>query len=152
MNIAATAERFIIKSIRQGLSANETLTMLRGAGLGYRRQDFLTDYSRLAQLPRKSDVLKNINLYSRPSPRTMVQGGDWMLRQYRYVTKITMLIPSSGDTVTMYKTLSSDDLMNRNDIEQSALDNATQYEGQSQPVVQSIQLHQAFYRSDASFE
>lgn len=48
----------IEEAIREGLTANETYKMLKEAGEGYRRQDFLADYRRLSGKPKKEDAWK----------------------------------------------------------------------------------------------
>ena len=98
--VRGLAQTFLKGAASRGLSANATLAMLRDAGLGYRRTEFLSDFRVYHQLPDVTNRLKF-------TPKAYVPGKDLykdtegiQLSRYMYQVDIEIKKPGVPGTTT----------------------------------------------------
>lgn len=114
------ASGFINQGLALGLSANEIARTLSTAGLGVRRTDLLS-YVRTAknafgaatyQKGLKGDIL--------PNPSNFSGSRYFMKRRYAYVVQITGHNPITGESGTVFRTISTDTVLTNDQWEQEA--------------------------------
>lgn len=106
----ALAQPFLIRMVREGLSANEALEKLREMGLGYRRTVFLEDWREVAGVDKKKDFLKNIPRKYAFTDASTVEKEWYMRRKYSVVFKVTGTDLQTGERdVERFYTISTDE-------------------------------------------
>lgn len=97
----------IEKGIREGLKATALYEQVRGTPLGIRKQDFLSLYREIADVPKKEETVKYTpTKYLFPKEGVRVE--PWQLKQpilYKFETVL------QGETEPRYFSLYSDRLM-----------------------------------------
>lgn len=111
-------ENFIRKAITEGISANETLGILQDFGLGYRRQDFLADYRRLAEVPIKASRLASVNNRFAPTKELFTETKFDIPTNFRYSVKFSVTIDKTGEQADFYRWVQSDEQMTIGDIKE----------------------------------
>jgi len=93
----------------QGIGANKTIARLKEMGLPIRRQAGLALYRSYAGVPEKADTLKYIPKGKSPAKTSYTEPeGEAFFRQpYRYTVKFETYNTKTGETKTMYNSMSS---------------------------------------------
>jgi len=84
----ALAQPFLESLVQKGFGANDALDILKDAGIGYRRTDFLSDYRWIAKLPEQAYRLKYVPKKYTP-PSAFIQQMPWDLSE-NYMVRFTV--------------------------------------------------------------
>ena len=120
-NIRDFVQPFVKKAALMGLSANETLRILRSLGLGYRRSVFLADFRMYKKIPLLRNRLKYVPRKYRPSKDLFLQPKRWMSRRFAFTTEFRILKPETGEIFKMYSRVATDRWLTRGQAERRAL-------------------------------
>ncbi len=106
----AMAQSFLVRMVKEGLTANEALEKLREMGLGYRRTTFLEDWRQVADIPKKADYLKNVPRKYAFTDAVTVEKEWYMTRKYNVVFKVTGTDLQTGEKdIERYYTIATDE-------------------------------------------
>ncbi len=111
------AQPFVKSMAIKGMGANWSLNVLKAAGLGYRRIDFLLDYRTYAKIPSIANKLKFIRKSYKPSMDLFLKPVGFQARDFSYVVKYTRTDPTTGEMSDYFNRLSSDTELTRGQIE-----------------------------------
>ncbi len=104
----------------RGISANEALRELRDAGLGYRRQDFLSDFRQGASLFDQETKVRFVGLDRLPSEGILVEQYHHVPDRYSFVFKASGVDLETGERDNRYFFYHRNSLTTRGEMEQDA--------------------------------
>ena len=104
-------QQFLRSGAAQGLSAESVLTALRNAGQGYRRTDFLRDYSIIRNVEQAHERLRFIPGDRRPDPSRLPVATTKTLRRYAVTVELRGFDTATGEQTTRHVTISSDNIL-----------------------------------------
>jgi hypothetical protein len=143
--LTSTAIRGLARNLfsgfyERGLSANQALTELRGAGLGYRRQNFLDDYR--AERPGfdKSTSAGRIGSESMMRESLLKPEYHGVPDKYSFVFKQTGLDPNTGEVREEYFYYHRNTLDKKGNLEGDATDWADEQAGRYSMDTTSVRL------------
>ena len=97
--------------VDRGLSANASLKLLRMAGLGYRRQDFLRDYKEWRRLGELKETFKYIPKSKKPTVGTITRTEESLTKEYSYIFDVKGKDSLTGRDKIIHWRHSTDDLI-----------------------------------------
>lgn len=119
----------IEKGIDAGLTANQMLAHLKELGLGYRRQDFLADYRRIAGKRKRPDSEKYVPIKYRKSK--IIKTPRWQSTKYYSYVEARLVVPDTGVVSKQIIIVAHDKRMNEEEILENAerilMDNQGKY-------------------------
>ncbi len=111
------AQPFVKSMAIKGMGANWSLNVLKAAGLGYRRIDFLLDYRTYVKIPGIANKLKFIRKSYRPSKDQFLKPVGFQAREFSYVVKYKRTDPKTGKETDYFNRVSSAKELTRGQIE-----------------------------------
>lgn len=103
--------------VDKGLSANKSLKLLRSAGLGYRRQDFLRDFKEWRRLGELKETFKYIPKSRKPTMGTITKTEESLTKEYSYIFDIKGKDSLTGRDKIIHWRHSTDDLVTLSEAE-----------------------------------
>lgn len=146
MALAGLAINFVKKAAMEGLGANRTLSLLKEMGLGYRRQTFLADYRKFAELPKKANVIKYVNRKYRLSKSLFVEPRGFMSRRFAFISKIKVYDPQRKSSFTIPNRVASMKNLTRGQAEQESLNAIGSSLAASNFEIQGVTLTEAYHQ------
>ncbi len=138
-----------VRGVREGLSANRTIRAFLSAGNKIRRADALRVF-RIAQgIDRTGKALGRIKRGTRLFEEVLAQTAFETRRRFTYTVKITGLDAKGGVVEATGVTISSDNALSRDTIEDAALEAAE--ENQYDDVVQPLEVELVYGLFSTSF-
>jgi hypothetical protein len=121
-DIRLQAKEYIERAVREGVSANKTLDILKSYGLGYQRKEFLANYAQAAGRPQK--VVGNANIPDKfvPPDRTIEKRDEILKTQYVYNFKVRMKDTDTGEALKWRFSIGSDDKITLGDAKAKLLE------------------------------
>lgn len=110
----------ITGGVKQGLSANSIQGVLKAAGMGVRRQTLLDGVRALRNGFAQQETLRILGDVIRPPLRMIPEALTRIRRRFSYLMEIQEEVESRIET--RFFTLSSDDVLNRNEAISEATD------------------------------
>lgn len=86
----ALAQPYVQRAVREGVSADALQAQLRAQGIGYRRQDLLSDRRYFAGAARQVDALKSVRRDFLPSADVHPTWHGTQIADYRYQVRGTI--------------------------------------------------------------
>jgi len=99
---------FLPRLIQKGWSGNKALNWLKGKGVGYKRQDFQTDWRRLVGIEKKKDTLKYVKRTAFPTTATMELTDENLSAKYKLTYKINVIDKETLQKETLHISIVSD--------------------------------------------
>lgn len=143
---------FARSAIKQGISANNALTMAIKAGRGARRTDFLVVFRQVAGIPIKFDRLKFVPKKFRPSPALFTEPHTFMKHRFRFTTRLRIFDPKQNRTFEVYNNVTSDDYLTVGKVEQESVLRLDPAMEASEYIIESVQLIEAYHREFDPYE
>ena len=106
--------------VAQGLTGAGALSALREQGLGYRTQDFYTDWRRTVGYAQGTSAIRRLMEDDLVPDNLMTAGPVWQRRAYNYETTTSLQDPLTGEWELGHLTLSSDIPLSVGEIEAKA--------------------------------
>jgi hypothetical protein len=125
---AARALPFIEHAVSQGISATTLQTSLSASGIGVRRQDLLDAFRSVKGAESSAQALASLRSDFRPNPERLAYAVTKQLREYSFRVKVTGFNLSTGKDETRHFSISTNELLSRNEIEDVALGYSTDEE------------------------
>lgn len=128
----------------RGISANEALLQLREQGLGYRRTDFLKDYSAGKGEYDQSTRVRFVNEDNTPTQGILEPQYHGVPDKYSFVFRANGY-DEEGNSTESYFFYHRNDILTRREMEQEAEDYITSTSGNSQEyIVTSVSLVEGY--------
>jgi len=141
------AQVFIKGAATRGLSANATLDMLRDAGLGYRRTDFLTDYRTYHQVEEVTNRLKYTPKTYQPGRALYKETEGVQLNRYMYQVDIEIKKPGVPGTTTFSTNVATDKRLTIGQAEEEAIRAVKWSFGPSEIEIKSYHTERAWHKA-----
>lgn len=107
--------------VGRDLSANSILESLQSQGLGYRRQDFLSDIRIISHAEQTWSTIRYVTRDSVPSERLYFNTANPMLTQYQTVVEVRGYDRETGEAITRDVTVHHNTLLTRAELEEDAI-------------------------------
>lgn len=130
----------ISSGIARGLTDNQILTALQNAGQGYRRTDFLRDVAAIRGVDQASARLSRMAGSHYPDPSRLPFALTKQLREYSFRVKVSGYNPETGQAEDRYFSISTNDLLTRDEIESIALGHAANQDNYAPFEPESVEL------------
>lgn len=128
----------------RGLSANDALNELRGAGLGYRRQDFLNDFRTGESIFKQETRVRFVGEDKTPGEGILYGEYHGVPDKYSFVFKATGTNTDTGEETTSYFYYHRNTLDTRRNLEAEAQSWA-ESEAAAYPIeIENVQLVEGY--------
>jgi len=114
------ARRFIPEMLQKGWTTGAALGYLKAQGLGYRRQDFLSDWRQFSGAERKRDPLKAIPKKYKPTWNTIEMSATKQAAKLHYSYRIEGYDTFTSKDTTEWITVASDQVLTMQQAEEEA--------------------------------
>ena len=115
------AQSILKAGVREGVSGSSILDTLRGSGLGYRRQDFYSDYRNYSRISTQRDTMKFVGYDRRLSAGNYIELPRFQKSNFAYVVDVEVRNPATGDTFSMKTTVASQHQLTRRQANETGL-------------------------------
>lgn len=109
--------------IEAGLSGRGAELFYREQGLGYRRQDFLSDWREMSGLQKKEDTFKYIRHDLKPTANTLTETSENLSKEFSYIFKVKGRDSLTGEVKEVGWRLATDSLLSLDEAMEWAEDN-----------------------------
>jgi len=142
--IRGIARSFFTHLWERGLSANKALSWLRERGLGYRRQDFLRDYSQGKERYELASKVRFVNLDATPSEKILSREYHGVPDKYSFMFKYTIEGDKEGEEIESYFYLHTNRLTSRRELELKAKEYLEENKDRYQKVISNPSLRMGY--------
>ena len=118
---ARQAFPIIQRGVREGLSANSILTVLRSQNLGIRRQTLLDIVRSERGVIAAGSRLRSLNRNFFPDPRRLPDALTKIRRAFSFTVELRGFDLGTGESIDQSVNVSLDNVLTRNEIENRAL-------------------------------
>jgi len=135
-------------AIARGLTPTKFLSLLKGQGLGYRKQRFLADWRSVAGIEKRKDAFKYVRKDRRPSMKSMADV-EWEMSQ-EYMFKVRAKFRTSPDEPIQerFVNIPSDRPMTPAEVEAEVFDRWDDWEKYAGEELEGASVVAGYHRID----
>ena len=140
------------QAIAAGMTSTKFLSILKGQGLGYRKQRFLADWRNVSGTEKRKDALKFVRRDRRP-PMAAIADVDWnMSQEYMYKVRAWVRTAPGEPLKERLVNIPSDSPMTPEEVEAEVFDRWDDWERYAGETLEKAQTFEGYHYVEDDLE